>query len=166
MSKRAGIEAAVSASADRMSPGSGAQAVKHFKNDIGMLDFSQDDSIKRITSQDALIVVPAVFESKHADGDPVTIQKPHDGLIAVFPAGVVFVHGVGFGMRESKGIEARDLSVDAITTVLNGDEVPGLRISSRSGRPKVAAAIVQEGVAADSAQQAALRDEIIKLVAG
>jgi len=164
MGNQANIEAALSATADRLSPGSGAKALSHLKYEIGMISSSQDDSVRRVSSQEALIVAPAVFESKHPDGDPVTIQKPHDGLLAVFPGGLVIVRGIGFGARESKGLQAGDFSVERVTTVLNGTEVPGLRVTARIGKPKFAAAITQSDAPGSPTEQAAVRDEIFELL--
>jgi hypothetical protein len=164
MSTRANIEAALAATADRLSPGSGASAVSHFKSDITMIASSPDDSIRRHTTGDISIAVPAVFESKRPDGDPVTIEKPRDGLIVVYAAGLVVVRPVAFGARESKAFGAGDVSVEKITTVINGTDVPGLRITAHGGKPKFAVAIGQAEAPANSAQQAAVRDEVYELI--
>jgi hypothetical protein len=165
MSVRANIEAALSATAERLSPGSGATAVSHFKNEIAMIEGSSDDVIRRFAKQEVRIAAPAVFESKRPDGDPVTIEKAREGLIVVFPDGLVFVRGIGFGARESKALKAGDVSVERVTTVLNGTEVPGLRITARVGKPKFALAIAQAQAPGSSTEQAAVRDEIVDLLA-
>jgi hypothetical protein len=165
MSARANIEAALSATADRLSPGSGASAVSHFKNDIAMIDGSSDDVIRRYARQEVRIAAPAVFESKRPDGDPVTIEKPREGVIVVFPDGLVFVRGIAFGARESKALKAGDFSVERVTTVLDGTEIPGLRITARMGKPKFAVAITQAQVLGSPTEQAAVRDEIVALLA-
>ncbi len=164
MSNRANIEAALSATADRLSPGAGAKALSHFKNEIGMIDNSQDALIRRYATQEVKIASPAVFEAKHPDGDPVAIQKPHDGVIAVFPDGLVFVRGIGFGAMESKGYAAADVSVERVTTVLNGAQVPGLRITAGMGK-KLAVAISQSDAPGSPTEQASVRDEIFELLA-
>jgi len=75
------------------------------------------------------------------------------------------VHGVGFGVRESKALEAGRFTVESITTVLSGTEVPGLRITGGGmGKPKFAVAITQEDAPGDPAEQAAVRDEIFELL--
>jgi hypothetical protein len=165
MSIRTNIEAALSATADRLNPGSGATAVSHFKNEIAMIEGSSDDLIRRSAKQEVRIAAPAVFESKHLDGDPVTIEKPREGLIVVFPDGLVFVRGIGFGARESKALKAGDFSVERVTTILNGTEIPGLRITARMGRPKFAVAIAQAQAPGSPPEQAAVRDEIVELLA-
>jgi hypothetical protein len=165
MGNRANIEAALSATADRLSPGSGAAAVKEFKNEIAMIDGSSDDLIRRYAKQEVKIAAPAVFESKRPDGDPVTIEKAREGLLVVFPDGLVFVRGIGFGARESKALNAGDVTVERVTTVLNGTQVPGLRITARMGRPKFAVAIAQAQVPGNATEQAAVRDEIVELLA-
>ena len=78
----------------------GRRAVSHFKNEIAMIDGSSDDVIRRYAKQEVRIAAPAVFESKRPDGDRVTIEKPREGVIVVFPDGLVFVRGIGFGARE------------------------------------------------------------------
>jgi hypothetical protein len=165
MGARANIEAALSATANRLSPGSGASAVKHLSNDIAMIDGSSDDAIRRYAKQEVRIAAPGVFESKRPDGDPVTIEKPRDGLLVVFPDGLVFVRGVAFGARESKALKAGDFSVERVTTVLDGTEVPGLRITARIGKPKFAVAIAQAQAPGSPPEQAAVRDEIFELLA-
>jgi hypothetical protein len=165
MSAREDIEAALSATADRLSPGSGASAVSQFKNDIAMIAGSSDDTIRRYARQEVRIAAPAVFESKRPDGDPVTIEKPREGVIVVFPDGLVFVRGVAFGARESKALRAGDFSVERVTTVLNGTEIPGLRITARMGKPKFAVAIAQAQAPGSPTEQQAVRDEIVELLA-
>ena len=165
MSARENIEAALSATADRLSPGSGASAVSHFKNDIAMIAGSSDDVIRRYAKQEVRIAAPAVFESKRPDGDPVTIEKPREGVIVVFQDGLVFVRGVAFGARESKALKAGDFSVERVTTLLNGTQIPGLRITARIGKPKFAVAIAQELAPGSPTEQEAVRDEIVELLA-
>jgi hypothetical protein len=164
MSNRANIEAALSATADRLSPGSGAGAIRHFKNEIAMITGSQDDMIRRYATQDVRIAAPAVFESKKPDGDPVTFVKPREGLIVVFTDGIVFVRQVAFGARESKSLKTADLSVERVTTVLEGTELPGLRITARRGKPTFALAISQTEAPDSATEQAAVRDEIVELL--
>jgi hypothetical protein len=106
-----------------------------------------------------------VFESKRPDGDPVTIEKAREGLIVLFPEGLVFVRGIGFGARESKALPAGDVTVERVTTVLDGTEVPGLRITARAGKPKFAVAITHAQAPGSPTEQAKVRDEIFELLA-
>jgi hypothetical protein len=165
MTVRANLEAALSATAERLSPGSGAEAASHFKHELDMIAVSQDDLIRRLATQEPRVAFPAVFESKRPDGDPVTITKAREGLIVVFPDGLVLVRGIGFGARESKALNAGDFSVERVTTVLNGTEVPGLRIAARGGKPTFALAISQVRSPGSPAEAAAVRDEIVELLA-
>jgi hypothetical protein len=165
MSNRSKIEAALTASADRLSPGSGASVVSHFKHDLSMIDGSSDDLIRRFAKEEITVAAPAVFESKRPDGDPVAIEKAREGLIVVVPSGLIFVREIGFGARESKAIKGSDISVERVTTVLNGAEIPGLRITARMGKPKFAVAIGQAQGPASTTEQAAVRDEIFQLLA-
>lgn len=130
-----------------------------------MIDGSSDDLIRRYAKEEVAIAAPAVFESKRPDGDPVTIEKAREGLLVVVPDGLIFVREIGFGARESKALKASDMSVERVTTVLNGTEVPGLRIKARLGKPKFAVAIGQAQVSATPTEQAAVRDEIFELLA-
>jgi hypothetical protein len=164
MGTRANIEAALSATADRLSPGTGANAVKHFKNEIAMIEGSSDDLIRRYAQQEVKIAAPAVFEAKRPDGDPVTIEKAREGLIVVFPDGLVFVRAIGFGALESKALAAGDISVERVTTVLNGTQVPGLRITGPRGKPKFAVATAQAEMPGNATEQAAVRDEVYELL--
>jgi hypothetical protein len=159
------LEAALSATADRLTRGSGAAAVHDFKNEIGMITSSSDDQIRRYAGGEVQLVAPAVFESKQPDGDPVTIGKGREGLIAVYPDGLVFVRGIAFGARESKAYAATDVAVERVTTVLNGAEVPGVRIVGRHGKPKLALAIAHGQEPGNAAEQAAVCDEIVGLLA-
>lgn len=159
MSIRQEIEAAFPATAERLSPGSGESALRHAKNDISVISATSEDYDSRFAGQDLAIVSPAVFETKHPDGDPVTIKKRHDGLIAVFRDGFLFVRGMGFGAREVKALRKDEVTVEKVTTVLDGAETPGLRITGRSG-PKFALAIALEKAASDAAAQEAVRDEV------
>jgi hypothetical protein len=161
MSNRQDLEAALSSTADRLNPGTGAKAVEHHKNDINMLVSSADRLIKRFVGSEVRLVVPVVVEAKQTDGDPVTIAKAKDGLIAIFAEGVVIIRGVAFGARESKPYDVADLTAESITTVLDGAQVPGVRVVGRHGKPKLALAVVHEDAAAD---QSAVRDEIVQLL--
>jgi hypothetical protein len=165
MPSRQDLETALAATADRLNPGTGAAAADHFKYELGMIASPSDNDIKRYARGDVLLVAPAVVEAQQTDGDPVTIGKPHAGLIAVFPDGVVIVRGVAFGARESKAYAATDLTIERITTVLDGSEVPGVRISGRHGRPKLAFALTQEKQTGVAAEQASVSDEIVRLLA-
>jgi hypothetical protein len=157
------LEAALSATAERLAPGSGAQTVRDFKNDIGMIAASSDNLIKRYAGGEVLLIAPAVFETKQPDGDPVVITKGREGVVAVFPEGVVVVRGIAFGARESKAYPATDVEVERVTTVLDGAQIPGIRITGRHGKPKLALAIAHGP--GDAAEQAAVSDEIVRLLA-
>jgi len=165
MSNRANIEAALSATADRLVPGSGAAALSHYWSELVMIESPSDDLTRRYSTQDVRIAAPAVFESKRPDGDPVPIRKPRDGLIVVFTEGIVLVRQIGFGACESKALEDGDFSVERITTVLDGAEVPGLRITPRTGTPTFALAITEGQTSGSATEQAAVRDEIAELLA-
>jgi hypothetical protein len=165
MSSRADLDAALSATADRLSPGSGTNAVSHFTSQLEMIAHSSDDAIRRYVTGEVKIAAPGVFESKRPDGDPVTIEKARDGLLVVFSDGLVFVRGLAFGAMESKALSRGDVLVEKVMTVLNGTEIPGLRIAARAGKPKFAVAIAQEQAPGSPTEQAAVRDEIYELLA-
>jgi hypothetical protein len=160
MSIRPRIEAALSATAERLAPGSGNDAVHHAKNDLGTIDATQEDLNARYAGEEVRIATNAVFEAKHADGDPVHFKKSHDGVIVVFSDSFIFVRGMGFGVREVKALGKNEVSVERVTTVVDGNEVPGLRITGRAGKPKFARAIAP----GDPAEQTAVRDEIFALL--
>ncbi|MFN8168052.1 MAG: hypothetical protein U0S36_04645 [Candidatus Nanopelagicales bacterium] len=166
MSDRHALEAAVSAAAERLAPGSGASAADHFKNEIGMVSMAQDASVKRYARGDIRLVVPAIVEAKQPDGDPVAIAKGRDGLVVVLTEGIVVVRGIAFGARESKGYALSDVTAERITTVLDGAQVPGVRIAGRHGKPKLALAIALEEAQTLSEEQAALADELVALLSG
>jgi hypothetical protein len=164
VSIRPKIEAALSATADRLSPGSGAKAVHHAKNDLVSIEGTSENLNRRYANEDVRIAAPAVFEAKDPDGDPVQIKKKHEGLIIVFSDSFVFVRGMGFGAREVKALRTDEVSVERVTTVLDGTEVPGLRITGRAGHPKFALAIAQAKEPGTPTEQAAVRDEIYELL--
>jgi hypothetical protein len=159
------VEAALAATAERLNPGSGHGAVHHAKNDLSVIDASSDNLTQRYSAEDVAIAAPLVFEAKHPDGDPVTIDKKHDGVIIVFSDSFIFVRGIGFGAREVKALGKSEVSVERITMVLDGANVPGLRITGRSGKPKFAAAIALDGEQCQPVAQEAVRDEIYSLLA-
>jgi len=165
VSIRPKIEAALSTTADRLSPGSGAKAVHHAKNDLATIDGTSEDLNRRYADEEVKIATPAVFEAKHPDGDPVTFKKHHDGLIIVFSDSFIFVRGMGLGVREVKALRTDEVSVERVTTVLDGTEVPGLRITGRGGKPKFTLAIAQAKEPGNPTEQAAVRDEIYGLLA-
>ena len=156
------IEAALSATADRLSPGEGASAVRHAKNDLMTIDGTSENLNARYANDEVQIAAPAIFEAKHPDGDPVTIKKKHEGLIIVFPGSFIFVRGIGFGAREVKAVANSEVQVEGVTMVLDGQQVPGLRITGRAGKPKFAAAIALPKGGSNPAEQAAVRDEIVE----
>ena len=63
---------------------------------------------------------------------------------------------MGFGLTEVNAYGKGDVTVEPITTVVEGTEAPGLRITGRIGKPHLAVGIA----AGDPAAQAAVRDEI------
>jgi hypothetical protein len=75
---------------------------------------------------------------------------------------------IGFGAREVKPIRKDEVSVEKVTTVLDGAEVPGLRITGGFGMPKLAfaIAIALPKRSGNPAEQAAVRDEVYDLLAG
>jgi hypothetical protein len=164
MSIRPKIEAALSATADRLNPGSGPKAVRHAKNDFTTIDASSENLSRRYADEDVAIAAPAVFEAKHPDGDPVTIDKKHDGVIIVFSDSFIFVRGMAMGLREVKAVRNDEVTVERVTTVLDGTEIPGLRITGRAGKPHFAFAIALAKEAGDPTEQAAVRDEIYELL--
>jgi hypothetical protein len=159
------IEAALSATADRLSPGSGDTVVHHAKNDLSLVDATEEDLNGRYADEDVVLAAPAVFEAKHPDGDPVTFKKHHDGVIIVFSDSFIFIRGIGFGAREIKAVRKDEVTVERVTTVIDGTQVPGLRITGRAGKPKFALAPAQSKLACDPTEQAAVRDEIHELLA-
>ncbi len=161
MKIRPSIETGLSATADRLNPGSGADAPKHAKNLLMTIDGTQEDFNARFGSQELQLVVPVVVEKKHPDGDPVTISKPHDGVLIVYPDDILFIRAMGFGAVEIKAHRKSDVAAESITTVLDGAEVPGLRLAT--GKP-VALAIAQSKHPGNPAEQAAVRDEAFRLL--
>jgi hypothetical protein len=160
VSIRPKIEAALSATAERLSPGSGAKAAHHAKNDLMTIDGSSENLNRRYADEEVRIAAPVVFEAKHPDGDPVVFKKHHDGVIVVFSDSFIFVRGVGFGAREVKALRFDEVSVESVMTSLDGADVPGLRITGRSGGPKFAVAMAP----GNPAEQAAVRDELYGLL--
>lgn len=154
------IEAALSTTADRLSPGSGEQAVHHAKNDLSLIDATQEDLNGRFADDDVAIASPATFEAKHFDGDPVAFKKHHDGVIVVFSDSFLFIRGMGFGAREIKAVRKDEVNVERITAEIDGTDVPGLRITAHAGKPKFALAVTQTKADCDPTVQAAVRDEI------
>ncbi|MCU0270140.1 MAG: hypothetical protein MUF83_16045 [Acidimicrobiales bacterium] len=158
------IEAALSATADRLNPGSGAKAVHHAKNDLATIGGTEEDFNSRYADEEVEIASPAVFEAKHPDGDPVTFKKHHDGVIIVFSDSFLFVRRMGFALREIKALRTDEVSVERVTTVLDGTEVPGLRITGPGGKPTFALAIAESKEPGNPTEQAAVRDEIYELL--
>lgn len=166
MSIRPKIEAALSATADRLSPGSGAGTVKHAKNDLMTISGTSENLDRRYANEDVVVASTAIFEAKHPDGDPVTIKKKHEGLLVVFSDSFIFVRGMGFGAREVKAVNKNEVTVEKVTMLLDGAQVPGLRITARIGKPKFAVAIAEEKTVSNPAALAEVRDEIYEILAG
>jgi hypothetical protein len=160
MSIRPKLEAALSLTADRLSPGSGADTVRHAKNDLMTISGTSENLDRRFANDEVTIATPAIFEAKHPDGDPVPIKKKHEGLIIVFPDSFIFVRGMGFGAREVKALSKNEVTVEKVTTVIDGAQVPGLRITGRVGKPHFAVGIALSKGSANAAEQAAVRDEV------
>jgi hypothetical protein len=160
MKIRPKIEDALSVTAERLTPGSGSKAVHHAKNDLSLIDATSEDLNGRYADQDVVIASPGLFETKHLDGDQVTFSKHHDGVIVVFPGSFLFIRRMGLGAREIKAVNAGDVTVEPVTTVVDGAEIPGLKVTGHAGGPHFAMAIAQEKQQSDPAQQTAVRDEI------
>jgi hypothetical protein len=129
------------------------------------IDSSSENLNRRYANEEVGIATPALFESKHLDGDPVTIEKKQDGLLVVFSDSFIFVRAMGFGAREVKAVRKDAVAVEKVTTVLDGTQVPGLRIKGGFGGPKFVVAIALPKGPANSAEQAEVRDEIHDLLA-
>jgi hypothetical protein len=162
VSIRPTIEAALSATADRLDPGSGRDAVHDARNLLMSIDGSSEDFDRRYAGEAVGIAAPLVVEAKHPDGDPVTISKKRDGLIVVFSDSFIEVRKMGFGVTEVNAYRKDDVTAEPITTVVKGSETPGLRVTGRAGKPHLALAIAP----GDPAAQAAVRDEIVSALAG
>jgi len=166
MNLRPRIEAALAATADRLTPGSGPEAVRHAANDFATIDASSENLNRRYADEEVRIATPAVFETKHPDGDPVTIVKKRGGLVVVFADSFIFVRRMGLGAREVKAVAKADVTVERVTAVLDGVEVPGLRIVGRGGKPRFTMAIAQSASGGSTVAQADVRDEIYALLTG
>lgn len=164
MKIRPKIEAALTVTADRLSPGSGDNAVHHAKNDLSLIDATAEDFNGRYADEAVAIASPAAFEAKHFDGDPVTFKKHHDGVIIVFSDSFLFIRGMGLGAREIKAVRKNEVAVERVTAMIDDTEVPGLRITAHAGKPAFALAITQTKVKCDPTVQAAVRDEIYGLL--
>jgi hypothetical protein len=165
MSIRPKIEAALSGTADRISPGSGADVVRQAKNDLQVIDASSENLNSRYANEDVRIATTAIFETKHFDGDPVTIETRQEGLIVVFSNSFVCVRPIAFGARDVKVVVSDQVSVEKVTAMLDGEAVPGLRITGGFGMPKFALAVALPEGPGNPAAQAAIRDEIYDLLA-
>jgi hypothetical protein len=165
VSIRPKIEVALAATAERLNPGSGAAAVSHAKNDLATIEASSENLGRRYANDDVALAAPAAFEAKHPDGDPVKVGKRHDGVIVVFADSFIVVRGMGFGARDVKTFGKGEVSVDRITMVLDGADVPGVRINDRRGKPLFAAAITPSDDQCDATARAAVRDELSSLLA-
>jgi hypothetical protein len=163
MSFKPGIEAALSATAERLSPGSGQSAVKHAKNLIMSIEGSSDDTTGRFSGQDVSLAAPPIVEAKHPDGDPVEIKKHHEGLVVVYPNGCLLVRAIGFGATDVHGYGTGEVSVEAGATVHDGNEIAGLRFTPNHGK-QVAAAVADAKSPGDAAAQTAVRDELLGLL--
>jgi hypothetical protein len=166
MSIRPQIEAALSQTAERLSPGSSASALRHARNDFATILASSEDFDRRYADETVRIAAPAVFEAKHPEGDPVRFDKKRDGLIVVYSDSLIFVRGMGFGAREVEGLRKDEVTVEPVTAVLDdAGEVPGLRIAARSGKPRFALVVALPDQPSDPVAQSAVRDEIVALLA-
>jgi hypothetical protein len=165
MSIKPKIEEAIAATAERLHPGSGPDAVKRAKNDLGTIDASSENLGRRFADDAVAIAAPVVFEAKHPEGDPVTIGKRHDGHLVVFPDSLVYVRGLAFGAREVKVLSTSEITVEPVTMLLDGAQMPGVRIGDRRGKPHFAAGITLADETCDPTAQQAVRDEICTLLA-
>lgn len=158
------VEAALSATSERLSPGSGAQTVRHAKNDLSLIGATQEDLDGRYANEEVKIAVPVIFEAKHPEGNPVVIKKKHEGLIIAFSDSFIYIRGMGFGARDIKALTVNEVSVEPVATELDGVQTPGLRITGPGGKT-FALAIAVSKTAMDAAQQAAVRDELYAALA-
>ncbi len=86
--------------------------------------------------------------------------------LVVFADSFIFVRGLGFGAREVKALGKNEVTVEKITTVIDGTQVPGLRITGRAGKPNFAAGIALPKDASNPTEQAAVRDEVHAALVG
>lgn len=156
MSIRPAVEAAYAATAERLNPGTGSAAAKHAKNLLTTVDGTEENLSARFGGEEVGIAVPVVVETKHPDGDPVTIGKPHDGVLVVYSDSLIFIRKMGFGAVEIKTHRKSDVTAQPVTTVLDGREVPGLRLNAGK---TFALAVALPGEAVDPAASTAVRDE-------
>lgn len=166
MTIRPKIEAALTATAERLAPGSGPDVVRHLKNDLATIDASSENLSRRYANDDVALAVPLIVEAKHPEGDPVTVGKKHEGLIVVFSDSIIVVRGIGFGARDVKTFNTGEISVEPVTMVLDGADVPGVRIGDSRGKPMFAAAVVLPDGQSEPAAQQSLRDEVCSLLGG
>jgi len=164
MKIRPKIEAALTITAERLSPGSGDKAVRDAKNDLSLIDATGDDFNGRYADEPVAFASPAVFEAKHFDGDPVTFRKHHDGVIIIFSDSFLFIRGMGLGAREIKAVRKDEVTVECVATIVDGVAVPGLRIIAHAGKPAFALAITRTNITSDPTVAAAVRDEIYQLL--
>jgi hypothetical protein len=166
MSIRPALETALAATGERLAPGGGPDLVRQLKNDLSMVDASSDNLSVRFAGVEVALAVPAAFEAKHPDGDPVAVGKRHDGFVAVLGRSAIVVRGLGFGARDIKALEVSELTVEPVALVLDGTEVPGFRFADGRGKPMFAAAVVLPGKqGGDPAASLALREELCALIA-
>lgn len=163
MNFKPSIQTALSATAERLSPGSGESVVKHAKNLIMSIEGSSDDTTGRFSGQEVSLAAPLIVEAKHPDGDPVEIKKHHEGLVVVYPNGCLLVRVIGLGVTDVHGYGTGEISVEAITTVHEGTEIAGLRFTPSHGK-QVAAAVADSKTPGDAAAQTAVRDELLGLL--
>jgi hypothetical protein len=166
MSIRPKIEAALTATADRLSPGAGSKVARHAKNDLATIEASSDNLARRYANEDVRLATPAIFETKEPAGDPVHFTKAHDGVVVVFADSFVFVRGMGFGAREVDAVSIADVTAERVTAVIDGREVAAVRVTGHAGKPKFVAAIDIEKETAQPAAQLAVRDELAALLGG
>lgn len=160
---RPAVEAAYTATAERLNPGSGTAAAKHAKNMLMTIDGTQENLSARFGSQELQIALPVVVEKKHPDGDPVTIGKPHDGVLVVYSDGLIFIRKMGFGAVEIKAHSKSEVTSEPVAAILDGTEVAGLRLNAGH---TFALAVAQSDQAADPAASAAVRDEALAALTG
>jgi hypothetical protein len=164
MSIRPKIEAALSATAERLSAGSGHDPVRHAKNDIATIEASSGNLAGRYADEEVRLAAPLVVETKHPEGDPVTFTKAHDGIVVVFASSFVFVRGMGFGAREIEVVECRDATVERVTAVVEGTRQPAVRVTGPAGKPTFVAVVASEKASPAPEAQAAVLDELVGLL--
>lgn len=165
MSIRNKIAAALGTTAEQLSPGSASATVRRADMYLGDID-GQDELQMLYAMEQVSVAAPIFVEEKRPDGDPVTITKKREGLIVVFSDSFVLARDKGFGFTKTEALGADEVSIEAVTAIVDGKQTPALRISSDNGKRRLTVAIAQARHASDPPQQAVVRDRILELLTG